>query len=172
MVNEYPINLMAIFPSRQLLLDAIEKLSTIRSLQINRAAVVARTQKGKIVFIPHSITDKTAAKLGRNLGSTLGAIGGIIQMGGIAAIPGIGPVIALGTGVLLGGFVGKQTGRVASLLIEYNYSPAQIQEIAQDMQNGQAALLVEVDSDAYNLLVESLQHPEAQFRLYQDAVYH
>src|SRR5262249_31176469 len=68
---------------------------------------------------------------------------GLAQLGALA-LPGVGPIIALGAGALVGGLVGRVTGRFAANLLDFGFRNEQIDMLAEQLQSGRPALVLEV----------------------------
>jgi hypothetical protein len=67
----------------------------------------------------------------------------MVQFGALA-IPGIGAIIAVGAGALVGGLLGRFTGRFAANLIESGYRKEEVETLASRLQTGHPALVLEV----------------------------
>lgn len=134
--------IVAVFPSRTVLTKALDHLMSLKDLNIQRAAIVAKAASGEIVVLGDDISADEGGIAGGTLGAAMTALG-LVQLGALA-LPGVGPVIAIGTGVLVGGLVGGATGRFAANLLESGYKSAQVDELAGSLDAGKTALVIEV----------------------------
>jgi uncharacterized membrane protein len=75
---------------------------------------------------------------------------GLVQLGALA-LPGVGPIIALGAGALVGGLVGRATGRFAANLLDFGFKNDQIEALAHSLEIGHPALVLEL-ADAKDML--------------------
>jgi uncharacterized membrane protein len=137
--------IVAVFPSRSLLTKAVDHLMGLPDLKIERAAIIAKAATGEIVILDDDISPDEGGIAGGTLGAAMTALG-LVQLGALA-LPGVGAIIAIGTGVLVGGLVGGATGRFAANLLESGFRNTQIQELADQLQSGHPALILEVDQD-------------------------
>jgi len=146
-VNEI---IVAIFPSRDILLKALDHLMERDFLHIERAAVVAKAKSGEVVMLDDDISADEGGIAGGTLGAAMTALG-LVQLGALA-LPGVGAIIALGTGALVGGLVGRMTGRFAANLLDFGFKNEQVQALAQELQAGHPALVLELKKDPDILL--------------------
>jgi uncharacterized membrane protein len=139
-----PINdiLVAIFPSRKILLRALEHLNTRDDITINRAAIVAKAADGETIILDDDLSADEGGIAGGTLGAAMGALG-LVQLGALA-LPGIGAVIAVGAGVLVGGLLGKVTGSFAANLLDFGFRNEQIENLSEELTAGHPALVLEV----------------------------
>jgi len=134
--------LVAIFPSRKILLRALEHLNSLEDININRAAIVAKAADGETIILDDDLSADEGGIAGGTLGAAMGALG-LVQLGALA-LPGIGPVIAVGAGVLVGGLLGKVTGSFAANLLDFGFRNEQIENLSQELTAGHPALVLEV----------------------------
>lgn len=134
--------IVAIFPSRTVLTKALDHLMSRKDFDIQRAAIVAKAANGEVTVLGDDISADEGAIAGGTLGAAMTALG-LVQLGALA-LPGVGPVIAIGAGVLVGGLVGGATGRFAANLLESGYKSAQIDDLADLLDAGSTALVLEL----------------------------
>lgn len=134
---------VAVFPSRDILVRALDHVMKLNTLEIKRAAIVAKAKSGETVVIDDDLTPDEGGVAGGTLGVAMTTLG-LVQLGALA-LPGVGPIIALGAGALVGGLVGRATGRFAANLLDFGYRNEQIQALAQMLEEGHPALVLEVD---------------------------
>lgn len=137
--------IVAIFPSRSLLTKAVDHLMGLKTLKIERAAIIARAASGETLILEDDISPDEGGIAGGTLGAAMTALG-LVQLGALA-LPGVGAIIAIGTGVLVGGLVGGATGRFAANLIDSGFKTSQIEGLAEQLQEGHPALILEVRND-------------------------
>lgn len=136
--------IVAVFPSRAQLLKALDSLNDDTRFDIQRAAIIAKASSGEIVFIDDDISANEGGVAGGTLGAAVAALG-MVQFGALA-LPGVGPIVALGAGVLVGGLVGRYTGRFAANLLDFGYKNDQIEALAEELQQGHPALILVIDN--------------------------
>jgi uncharacterized membrane protein len=133
---------VAVFPSRAVLLKALDRIVRLNYVDIERAAIVAKAASGETVILDDAIGPDQGGIAGGTLGAAL-TMFSLAQMGALL-LPGVGAIIALGAGALVGGMVGRATGRFAANLIETGYHDEQIQMLALRLQAGHPALILDV----------------------------
>lgn len=141
--------IVAIFPSRKMLTRALDHLVEIKDLHIARAAIVAKARNGEVVVLNDEVGPDEGGITGGTLGAGIAALG-MVQFGALA-LPGIGPIIAVGAGVLVGGLLGRFTGRFAANLLESGYRKEEVEKLSAQLQIGHPALVLEV-KDSVNAL--------------------
>lgn len=153
---------VAIFPSRAILTKALDHIMQLDDMEFYHAAIVARARDGEIVVLGDDLSADEGGITGGTLGAAMAALG-MVQLGALA-LPGVGPIIALGAGALVGGLVGRMTGRFAANLIESGFRSNQIDSLAQQLQEGHPALVLEVENarDALPRLRDELKSYHAE----------
>lgn len=142
MANEL---LVAVFPSRNQLIQALAHIKSLESVKIKRAAIISINQDGEAVVVG----DDLGAAEGGPAGMALGAIlagGGMVFLGA-DRLPGVGPALAIAIGALIGAIIGRLTGRFAANLLDFGFPRAITNDIAAQLQPGQPALLIETTRD-------------------------
>lgn len=134
--------LVAIFPSRTVLTKALDHLMNQTDIPIQRAAIVAKAASGETVILDDDLSADEGGVAGGTLGAAMTALG-LAQLGALA-IPGVGAIIALGAGALVGGLVGRATGRFAANLLDFGFKNDQIEELASQLEAGHPALVLEM----------------------------
>lgn len=153
--------LVAIFESRKSLIEAVDHLMEAELIKVGRTAVIAKAHDGETVVVDNQITANEAGLAGGTFGAALGALG-MTQIGALV-LPGVGPIIALSAGALFGAMLGRQTGRVAAQRLNIGFTEEQVADLASNLDDGQAALLVEVDTEqAFGKLKQFLSKFEAR----------
>jgi uncharacterized membrane protein len=154
--------IVAIFPSRNLLVRALDPVMNHPGVKIKKAAVVAKAKSGETVVLDDGLGPDEGGVAGGTLGAAMTALG-LVQLGALA-LPGVGPVIALGAGALVGGLVGRATGRFASNLIDSGFKNEQIDLLAQSLEAGHPALVLEIENDkeALEILRAALKDYQAE----------
>jgi len=137
--------IVAIFPSRAVLTRALDQIKELDYLNIQRAAIVAKAAGGETVILGDDIGPDEGGVAGGTLGAAMTAWG-LAQLGALA-LPGVGPIIALGAGALVGGLVGRATGRFAANLIDFGFKNEQVEALASELQAGHPALVLELRND-------------------------
>lgn len=134
--------IVAVFPSRKMLTRALDHLMEINDLGIHHAAIVAKARNGEVVVLNDELGPDEGGITGGTLGAAIAALG-MVQFGALA-LPGIGAIIAVGAGALVGGLLGRMTGRFAVNLLESGYRKEEVETLAARLQTGHPALVLEV----------------------------
>ncbi len=134
--------IVAVFPSRKMLTKALDHLVEVADLEIHHAAIVAKARNGEVVVLNDELGPDEGGITGGTLGAGIAALG-MVQFGALA-IPGIGAIIAVGAGALVGGLLGRMTGRFAANLIESGYRKEEVETLSSRLQTGHPALVLEV----------------------------
>jgi uncharacterized membrane protein len=151
---------VAVFPSRRILIKALDHIMQLQDLDYIHAAIVTRARDGEIVVIGDEISADEGGVAGGTLGAGISLLG-MVQLGALA-LPGVGPIIALGAGALVGSLVGGMTGRFASQFIETGLRPEQLEGLSEHLHDRNSALVLEV-ADARSVL-ERLRKEFAEFQ--------
>jgi len=134
---------MLVFPSRDVMLNAVEKLNSLDYLNIKNSTIIVRAEDGETLVLE----DDVSPHEGRVAGGTLGALMGGLGIAGLGALllPGVGPILAVGAGALLGGVVGGATGGITARLLDLGIHNDQIDALAAHLTAGHIALAVELE---------------------------
>lgn len=152
--------IVAVFPSRVILTKALDYIIELDSIKIVHAVIIAKAKDGEIVVLDDEISTDEGAVAGGTLGAAMTAFS-LIQLGALT-LPGVGPIIALGTGLLAGGLVGAFTGRFAANMIDFDYKNKQVKGLANELQSGHPALVLEVENP--QVAIETLRKDLKAFR--------
>lgn len=134
--------IVAVFPSRAVLTRALDRIMKLDYVDIQRAAIVAKAASGETIILNDDIGPDQGGVAGGTLGAAMTVLG-LAQLGALA-LPGVGPIIALGAGALVGGLVGRATGRFAANYIDFGFHNDQIEALSDRLQAGRPALILEV----------------------------
>ncbi len=134
--------IVAIFPSRRMLTKALDHLVEMGDLDIRHTAIVAKARNGEVVVLNDELGPDEGGITGGTLGAAI-AVLGMVQFGALA-LPGIGAIIAVGAGALVGGLLGRMTGRFAANLLDNGYRKEEVEILAKRLQSGHPALVLEV----------------------------
>jgi uncharacterized membrane protein len=148
-MNHESVYVVAVFPSRKLLLRALDHLREDKSLHVERAAIIAKAKDGEVTIVDDSLGPDEAGITGGTLGAAITLLG-LVQFGALA-LPGIGVIIALGAGALVGGLVGSATGRFAANLLESGYHSDQIEGLRVDLEEERPALVLQLSTERETL---------------------
>jgi uncharacterized membrane protein len=136
--------IVLIFPSRGTLTNAVDRIHDLGYVNIKNTALIAKADDGETAVFEDDISAVEGGITGGTLGSLIGALG-IAQLGAFL-LPGVGPIIAVGAGALIGALVGGTAGSVTASLIDFGFDNNQLDALAERLQNGSTALVVEVDN--------------------------
>jgi uncharacterized membrane protein len=134
--------IVAIFPSRAILTKALDRIKELDYLEIRRSAIVAKAASGETIVVNDDISPDEGGVAGGTLGAAMAAWS-LAQLGALA-LPGVGAIIALGAGALVGGLVGRYTGRFAANLIDFGFKNEQVDAMAAQLEAGHPALVLEL----------------------------
>ncbi len=154
--------IIAVFPSRGSLIDAVERVKALDYLKIKHSAVIVKADDGETVVLEDDISVSEGSIAGGTLGSLMGALG--IAGLGAFLLPGVGPIIAIGAGALLGGLIGGATGGLTASLIDLGIKDDQLDELAGHLSAGRVAMVLDAESevDVLGRLQQDLQPFEAE----------
>ena len=155
--------IVAVFPSRRILIKALDHIIQLEDLDFIHAAIVTRARDGEIVVIGDQISADEGGVAGGTLGAGISLLG-MVQLGALA-LPGVGPIIALGAGALVGSLVGGVTGRFASHFIESGLRVEQLEGLSPHLHDRNSALVLEVE-DSRGLL----ERLRTEFKAFQGEV--
>src|SRR5262245_50728261 len=138
---------IAVYPSRDTLIHAIDDLIQRENVDVSRAAIVAKALNGETVVVGDKIRPDEGGRAGGTFGATLGILG-LVNLG-VLTLPGIGMVlVAISLGAAAGGLVGMATGRLAAAkLIDPGIPEPVMSILSQLLTQGEAALLLSVDNE-------------------------
>ncbi len=146
--------LVAIFPTRKALVQALDGIKELDGVDVHRLAVVVKAQTGELRIVEDDVSRNEGIMTGGAFGAALMALG-MIQLGAMA-LPGVGGLIALGAGALAGGLLGGLTGRFAAYMLDLGFRREQIDALAARLQAGKPALMLQFDAD-FELLAQIKQ---------------
>jgi len=141
--------IVAIFPSRDVLTRALDHLNEIEDFDIEGAAIVAKAGTGEIIILDDDISPNEGGITGGTLGAAMATFG-LVQLGALT-LPGVGAIIALGAGALVGGLVGRATGRFAANLLDFGFKNEQVEKLAERLESGHPALVLQVADETKSL---------------------
>jgi uncharacterized membrane protein len=121
---------------------------------------VAKAASGETIVLNDDIGPDQGGIAGGTLGAAMTMLS-LAQLGALA-LPGVGAIIALGAGALVGGLVGRYTGRFAANFIDFGFHSEQIETLANQLQTGRPALILEV-KNSYEVLPR-LRHDLAGYK--------
>lgn len=138
--------IVAVFPSRAILVKALDHIVEREIVEIEHAAIVAKARGGETYILDDDLSADEGGIAGGTLGAAMAAFG-MLQLGALA-LPGVGPIIALGAGAIAGSFIGGATGRFAASMLDFGFRNEQVEALAADLQAGHPALVLEVKDAA------------------------
>lgn len=133
---------LLVFTSRKVLTKALDRMADLDYIDIRRGAIVAKAATGETIILDDDVTPNQGGIAGGTLGAAMGALG-VAQLGALA-LPGVGPIIALGTAALVGGLVGRVTGRFAANHVDFGFRLEQIEHLTTKLKADHAALVLEL----------------------------
>lgn len=133
---------LLVFPSRTVITKALDRMATLDYIDIRRGAIVAKAQSGETILLDDDVSPDQGGIAGGTLGAAMGALG-VAQLGALA-LPGVGPIIALGAAALVGGFIGRVTGRFAANHVDFGFRIEQIEHLVAQLQAEHPALVLDM----------------------------
>src|SRR5689334_790868 len=98
-----PAIIVALFPSREVLTQALNHLKDTHLEWLDHAAVITRAADGEIRVLEDDLSPDEGGIAGGTMGAALTAFG-MLQMGALT-LPGIGPLLAIGGGAVIGALI-------------------------------------------------------------------
>lgn len=138
--------IVAVFPSRQILLKALDHLLEDVALDIRKAAVVVKSATGDILVL----NDDLGGEDGAIIGGLVGAVTMSLGLGtlGMLALPGSNSLIALSFSAIIGGIIGWLVGQFVSNTFQFGFDRSYVDAIAGKLQEGTTALMIRVEDRA------------------------
>lgn len=158
---------VAMFPSRSLLTKALDHITHLTDIEVQRAAIIAKAASGRTIVIDDGITADEAGVAGGLLGAVLMLLGAV-QFGTLD-LPAAAAAALLLFSVLSGGLLGAIVGRLAQRLFAsrslVRTARVQIEAFAAQVEAGSLALVLQVKDDLNVLLRlhDELQRYKVQF---------
>jgi len=131
-----------VFSSRKVLTKALDRMAGLDYIDVKRAAIVAKAASGETIILDDDISPDQGGIAGGTLGAAMG-VWGVAQLGALA-LPGVGVIIALGAAAIVGGLIGRVTGRFAANQIDFGFRSDQIHILARQLQADRPALVLEI----------------------------
>ena len=154
---------VVVFPSSDLLTNALDHISNLRDVAVRRAAIVAKAASGELVILDDKISANDGGFVGGVIGGVLGAL--LIWEQGAFALSGIDLVIMLLIGFILGVLIGSPVAWFLADRFGINKKPNRFTSLVPQLQAGRPALILEIKPDdvMHNLLVNELNQFQAEF---------
>lgn len=138
--------IVAVFPSRRVLMKALDHLLEEVALDVQQAAVVAKSKTGQILVL----TDDLGGEEGGFLGGVAGGMVGAVSMAvfGALALHSFSLLPVLVVGGLLGGGIGWLVGLLVARTFRFGMAKPYVNAIADKLQSGHSALMLRVEDAA------------------------
>jgi len=136
---------MLIFPSRETMLDAVDRIKSLSYAKMTHSALIAKAEDGEVTVFEDDINPNEGGIAGGTLGGLMGALG--IAGLGAFLLPGVGPILAIGAGALLGGLVGGATGGITAGMLDMGIDNKALDTLATHLSAGRIAMVVELEGD-------------------------
>ncbi len=155
--------IIAIFPSRMLLTNALDHITNVRDVAIQRAAIVAKAASGETVVLDDTLGAMEGGIAGGIAGGTLVALG-LVQLGALT-IPTPLAVLAMAFGIIFGTLLGIAVGRFAAQLINISFRSLNAEALTGQIQVGKPALILQIKNDEAMLsrLMKELNRFQAEY---------
>ncbi|MEO0562345.1 MAG: hypothetical protein AAF125_09525 [Chloroflexota bacterium] len=141
--------IVAVFPSRRVLLAALDYIKEDAADDIRQAAVIAKSKTGEILVLDDSLGTGEGGLVG-------GTVGGLIMAVGVAGLgaltlPAVNTFLVIALGLLIGGLVGWFVGQFVARMLRDTFAAEIVDALAAKLNNGQPALMLRA-VDAARLL--------------------
>lgn len=136
---------VAIFPSRALLSNALDHITDVRDVVVKRAAIVAKVANGETVVLDDTLGASEGGIAGGVLGGTLTALG-FVQFG-VLELPNILTIIAMAIAIMFGSALGVLVGRFAAQSFNVSFRKIHTEALIPQIQVGRPALILEIQND-------------------------
>ena len=148
---------MAIFETRRALVEVLDRalasgLDDV--LNIGHAALLTCDEQGELVTIDNSVNPREGAFSGAMLGITLGGLSMFLL--GLLDRPDAAATLSLIASLLIGGLAGGVIGRAVARWVGFGFEPWLLHSVAQRLEPGQVALLLQVRPASVPLLRREL----------------
>ncbi len=154
-------SLIAIFKSRQAVMHAVDQLTETDLVEISRTAVVARDKNGSTIVVGSHLTPEEAGLIGGIAGALILAFW-TNQVGFFDSAQLFTFVILLVT-MILGALMGRLIARSIASAMTFGSRHPEVETAAGHLKQGQAALIVEVESpEDLTQLRRELEHFDAE----------
>jgi uncharacterized membrane protein len=141
---------MLVFPSRETMLDAVDRIKSLSYAKMTHSALIAKAEDGEVTVFEDDINPNEGGIAGGTLGGLMGALG--IAGLGAFLLPGVGPILAIGAGALLGGLVGGATGGITAGVLDMGINNKALDILAARLSAGKIAMVVELEGDNQTML--------------------
>ncbi|MEQ8671800.1 MAG: hypothetical protein RLP44_16005 [Aggregatilineales bacterium] len=141
---------VAIFPSRALLANALDHITDVRDVVVKRAAIVAKVANGETVILDDTLGATEGGIAGGILGGTLTALG-FVQLGALN-LPNFLTIIALALAIMFGSALGVLVGRLAAQTFNVSFRKIHTDALVSRIQVGKPVLILEIKNDQAMLL--------------------
>ncbi|MBI1258239.1 MAG: hypothetical protein GC204_12270 [Chloroflexi bacterium] len=136
---------MLIFPSRETMLDAVDRIKSLPYARMTHSALIAKAEDGETTVYEDDINPNEGGIAGGTLGALMGALG--IAGLGAFLLPGVGPIVAIGAAALVGGLVGGATGGITAGVLDMGINNKQLENLAEHLNAGKIAMVVELEGN-------------------------
>lgn len=133
---------LLVFPSRTVLTKALDRMATLDYVDIRRGALVAKATSGETIILDDDVSPDQGGIAGGTLGAAM-SVFGVAQLGALA-LPGVGPIIALGAAAIVGGLIGRVTGRFAAHHVDFGFRTEQIEHLVAQLKADCPALVLDM----------------------------
>jgi len=147
--------IVAVFPSRSVLLTALDYLMEEAASDIQKAAVIAKSKTGEILVLDDALGAEGGGVVGGLVGALVMAVG--FAALGVWTLPALNLLLVLGLGLLSGGLVGWIVGSFVGRTVNFGFARTTIDALATRLQEGKPALMLRA-RDAARLLPRLKEH--------------
>jgi len=154
---------VVVFPSSDLLTNALDHISNLRDVAVRRAAIVAKAASGELVILDDKISASDGGFVGGVIGGIVGAL--LIWEQGAFALSGIALIAMLIVGFTLGVMIGAPVAWFLADRFGINNKLNRFTSLAPHLQAGRSALILEIKRDdvMHSLLINELNQFQAEF---------
>jgi hypothetical protein len=154
---------VAVFPSRDLLTNALDHITNLGDVAVRRAAIVARAASGEMVILDDKISANDGGFVGGVIGGILGAF--LIGQQGALELTGFPSIMMLALGFIMGVLIGAPVAWFLADRFALNKKFNRFTALAPRIPTGRLALILEIKRDdvMHKLLIHELNQFQAEF---------
>jgi len=149
--------IVCVFPSRKILMRALDYLSEQQLVSIEQMAIVARNPQGETIILDDDLGRHEGGWVGTIMGAGLAFVG-VVALG-VFTLSFFQSLIVIATSILIGGVIGTIIGQTVSTMIQNRFPKEQVQALAEHLTSGHPALVLRINNaeESLNVLRDELK---------------
>lgn len=137
--------IVAVFPSRDLLTNALDHITNVRDVVVRRAAIVAKATSGETIILDDNMSANDGGFVGGALGGVLGAL--FMTQQGALDLPDLSSAVLLAMGFVLGMFIGALLGWFIFNQLDLGNKARRFASLISQLQSERPTLILEIRRD-------------------------